>query len=116
MPHLFSLLLSMTMRYFVVKLAMVMMLLTNDHCINSEYKWKLTYRLILICFQHANEDVEKMILGNKCDMEDKRQVPRDRGETVSFLRPSRNCTSLNRGKMDKKAQHRSLHTAKCNML
>ena len=35
-------------------------------------------------FQHANEDVEKMILGNKCDMEDKRQVSKDRGDAVSF--------------------------------
>lgn len=34
--------------------------------------------------QHANEDVEKMILGNKCDMEDKRVVSKDRGEAVSF--------------------------------
>lgn len=33
--------------------------------------------------QHANEDVEKMILGNKCDMVDKRQVPRQKGEEVS---------------------------------
>ncbi len=33
--------------------------------------------------QHANEDVEKMILGNKCDMEDKRMVSRERGEAVS---------------------------------
>lgn len=33
--------------------------------------------------QHANEDVEKMILGNKCDMEDKRQVSRERGDQVS---------------------------------
>ena len=32
--------------------------------------------------QHANEDVEKMILGNKCDMEDKRQVPTSKGEQV----------------------------------
>ena len=36
--------------------------------------------------QHANEDVEKMILGNKCDMEDKRQVSKDRGESVSELK------------------------------
>lgn len=35
--------------------------------------------------QHANEDVEKMILGNKCDMEDKRQVSKERGEAVSTL-------------------------------
>ena len=33
--------------------------------------------------QHANEDVEKMILGNKCDMEDSRVVPRERGDLVS---------------------------------
>ena len=33
--------------------------------------------------QHANEDVEKMILGNKCDMEDKRMVSRERGDAVS---------------------------------
>ena len=35
-------------------------------------------------FQHANEDVERMILGNKCDIEDKRQVSRERGTIVSF--------------------------------
>ena len=39
---------------------------------------------ICFIFQHANEDVEKMILGNKCDMEDKRQVSKDRGEAVSL--------------------------------
>lgn len=33
--------------------------------------------------QHANEDVEKMILGNKCDMADKRAVRKERGENVS---------------------------------
>ncbi|CAG0915594.1 unnamed protein product [Notodromas monacha] len=32
---------------------------------------------------HASEDVEKMILGNKCDMEDKRMVSRERGEAVA---------------------------------
>lgn len=36
-------------------------------------------------FQHANEDVEKMILGNKCDMSDKRTVSKERGETVSLI-------------------------------
>lgn len=34
-------------------------------------------------FQHANEDVDKMILGNKCDMEEKRVVAKERGEAVS---------------------------------
>uniref|UniRef100_A0A3B3DZ36 small monomeric GTPase n=1 Tax=Oryzias melastigma TaxID=30732 RepID=A0A3B3DZ36_ORYME len=30
--------------------------------------------------EHASSDVEKMILGNKCDMTDRRQVSKDRGE------------------------------------
>merc|ERR1712198_108327 len=33
--------------------------------------------------EHANEDVEKMILGNKCDMEDKRMVSKERGESIA---------------------------------
>merc|ERR1712062_400190 len=33
--------------------------------------------------EHANEDVEKMILGNKCDMEDKRQVNKERGDAIA---------------------------------
>lgn len=32
--------------------------------------------------QHASSDVERMILGNKCDVNDKRQVSKDRGEKV----------------------------------
>lgn len=40
--------------------------------------------MLLYFMQHANEDVEKMILGNKNDMEDKRVVSRERGEAVSF--------------------------------
>ena len=34
-------------------------------------------------FQHANEDVEKMLLGNKCDMEDRRAISRERGEDIA---------------------------------
>ncbi|OPJ88799.1 hypothetical protein AV530_016326 [Patagioenas fasciata monilis] len=30
--------------------------------------------------EHASPDVEKMILGNKCDANDKRQVSREQGE------------------------------------
>ncbi|XP_050738194.1 ras-related protein Rab-10-like [Eriocheir sinensis] len=33
--------------------------------------------------EHANEDVEKMILGNKCDMEDKRVILKDKGEAIA---------------------------------
>jgi GTPase SAR1 family protein len=32
--------------------------------------------------QHASDDVEKMILGNKCDMEDKRVVSKEQGQKV----------------------------------
>ncbi|MPC68317.1 Ras-related protein Rab-10 [Portunus trituberculatus] len=35
-------------------------------------------------FQHANEDVEKMILGNKCDMEDKRVINKEKGESIAL--------------------------------
>ena len=38
--------------------------------------------------QHASRDVEKMILGNKCDMNDRRQVSKDRGEQVCTVYPS----------------------------
>lgn len=34
--------------------------------------------------QHANEDVEKMILGNKSDVEDRRVVSTEKGEAVSI--------------------------------
>ena len=33
--------------------------------------------------QHASNDVEKMILGNKCDMNDRRQVSKQRGEALA---------------------------------
>lgn len=42
----------------------------------------LLYSGPLLFPQHASSDVEKMILGNKCDMTDRRQVSKDRGEKV----------------------------------
>ncbi|XP_028287195.1 ras-related protein Rab-8B [Parambassis ranga] len=48
--------------------------------------------------EHASSDVEKMILGNKCDMTDRRQVSKDRGEKlaidygVKFLETSAKCS------------------------
>ena len=33
--------------------------------------------------EHANEDVEKMILGNKCDMESERIISKERGENIA---------------------------------
>ncbi len=34
--------------------------------------------------EHASSDVEKMILGNKCDIHDRRQVSRERGEQLAI--------------------------------
>lgn len=42
--------------------------------------------------EHANTDVEKMILGNKCDIVDRRQVPKERGDQV--LKWFLNCLNL----------------------
>jgi len=44
----------------------------------------LFLRDYLFFFQHASSDVERMILGNKCDMNEKRQVSKEKGEKVSF--------------------------------
>uniref|UniRef100_A0A914UXW1 Ras-related protein Rab-1 n=1 Tax=Plectus sambesii TaxID=2011161 RepID=A0A914UXW1_9BILA len=33
--------------------------------------------------EHASEDVEKMLLGNKCDMADRRMVSKERGEQIA---------------------------------
>lgn len=48
----------------------------------------------LFLSQHASSDVEKMILGNKCDMTDRRQVSKDRGEKVSAFSRSGGGMSL----------------------
>lgn len=57
--------------------------------------------------EHANADVEKMILGNKCDMEDKRQVRREKGEEIAaqhripFLETSaKNNTNVEKAFLD----------------
>lgn len=34
--------------------------------------------------EHASSDVEKMILGNKCDIQDRRKVSRERGEQLAI--------------------------------
>lgn len=33
--------------------------------------------------EHANEDVERVLVGNKCDMEDRRIIPTEKGESIS---------------------------------
>lgn len=62
-------------------LAMGIMLvydITNEKSFENIVKWLRNID------EHANEDVERMILGNKCDMTDKRVVNKERGEAVSF--------------------------------
>ena len=50
--------------------------ITNSKSFDNIAKWLRNIQ------EHANEDVEKMILGNKCDMEDKRVIPKERGEAI----------------------------------
>lgn len=51
--------------------------ITNEKSFENIIKWLRNID------EHANEDVERMILGNKCDMSDKRIVNKERGEAVS---------------------------------
>merc|ERR1711971_960028 len=51
--------------------------ITNSKSFDNIAKWLRNIQ------EHANEDVEKMILGNKCDMEDKRVISKERGETIA---------------------------------
>ncbi|CAB4036163.1 ras-related Rab-10-like, partial [Paramuricea clavata] len=51
--------------------------ITQDKSFENISKWLRNIE------EHANEDVEKMILGNKCDMEDKRVVSKDRGTSIA---------------------------------
>ncbi|CAJ0562849.1 unnamed protein product, partial [Mesorhabditis spiculigera] len=34
--------------------------------------------------EHASQDVERMIIGNKCDMEDRRVISRERGQQLAI--------------------------------
>lgn len=45
--------------------------------------------------QHASEDVEKMVLANKCDMDDKRTVSTEQGRKVSNLFQTGNLITTN---------------------
>jgi len=52
--------------------------ITNDKSFENIKNW------IRNIEEHASSDVEKMILGNKCDMNEKRQVSKDRGEQLAI--------------------------------
>jgi len=51
--------------------------ITNSKSFDNIAKWLRNID------EHANEDVERMILGNKADMEDKRVVSKERGEAIA---------------------------------
>ncbi|CAG2163940.1 unnamed protein product [Oppiella nova] len=51
---------------------------TNDKSFENIKNW------IRNIEEHASSDVEKMILGNKCDVNDRRQVSRERGEQLAI--------------------------------
>jgi len=51
--------------------------ITNSKSFDNIAKWLRNID------EHANEDVERMILGNKADMEDKRVVSKERGESIA---------------------------------
>jgi len=51
--------------------------ITNSKSFDNIAKWLRNID------EHANKDVEKMILGNKCDMEDKRVIEKKMGENIA---------------------------------
>ena len=51
----------------------------------SVYVLTFDYLTLDWSVQHASSDVEKMVLGNKCDMEDRRLVSKERGTQVDQL-------------------------------
>jgi len=51
--------------------------ITNAKSFDNIAKWLRNIQ------EHANEDVEKMILANKCDMEEKRVISKERGEAIA---------------------------------
>jgi GTPase SAR1 family protein len=51
--------------------------ITNEKSFDSIRNW------IRNIEEHASADVERMLVGNKCDMNDKRQVSKERGEKLA---------------------------------
>jgi len=52
--------------------------ITNDKSFDNIKNW------IRNIEEHASQDVEKMILGNKCDMNERREVTKERGEELAI--------------------------------
>jgi Ras-related protein Rab-10 len=51
--------------------------ITNPKSFDNISKWLRNIN------EHASEDVERMLIGNKCDMEEKRLISKERGEKVA---------------------------------
>jgi Ras-related protein Rab-10 len=51
--------------------------ITNGKSFDSITKWLRNID------EHANEDAAKMIIGNKCDMDDKRVITAEKGQEVT---------------------------------
>lgn len=70
-----------SMSYYMHSGAMGIMLvydITNEKSFENIKNW------IRNIEEHASYDVEKMILGNKCDITDRRQVSKDKGEQLAI--------------------------------
>lgn len=51
--------------------------ITNPKSFDNISKWLRNIE------EHASEDVERMLLGNKCDMDEKRMISKERGEQIA---------------------------------
>lgn len=50
---------------------------TNEKTFHNISKWMRKIE------EHANEDVDRILVANKCDLESKRQITRERGEMLA---------------------------------
>lgn len=58
----------------------------NKHEVFISFCESVVWIHFCLFYQHASSDVERMVLGNKCDMNDKRQVSKEKGEKVCIVK------------------------------
>ncbi|KRZ72849.1 Ras-related protein Rab-10, partial [Trichinella papuae] len=69
---------TITMSYYRGAMGIMLVYdITNQKSFENITKWLRNIE------EHASEDVEKMLLGNKCDIEEKRMVSKERGEEIA---------------------------------
>ncbi|XP_053133503.1 ras-related protein Rab-13 isoform X2 [Hemicordylus capensis] len=73
--------------------------------------------------ENASAGVERLLLGNKCDMESKRKVPRDRAEKAFstlardiLLKSSKKSAAVNKRPVDLKGSQKSSSSSKCSLV